>query len=186
MRGAKLQFAGMTLVELLVGMAIATLMTVAGWRAIEALQTARDQTFRDATQWQSLDTFFSTLESDLRRADYKVFSGDGTSISLRLNPLTQTEPLRTVRYRWVAINENLVRVVRQSDDGEIALTEGRNARFSYRVPTNAGAASASTAGTAATSAAQVSELPKAVEIAIELLGNANETGRIINRTLVVK
>jgi prepilin-type N-terminal cleavage/methylation domain-containing protein len=33
---------GVTLIELLVGMAIATLMTVAGWRAIDAMQSARD------------------------------------------------------------------------------------------------------------------------------------------------
>ncbi|MGL4233608.1 MAG: PulJ/GspJ family protein [Casimicrobium sp.] len=170
---------GMTLVELLVGMAIATLMTVAGWRAIEALQSARDQTFRDATQWQALDTLFATLESDLRRADLRVFSGDATSLTLRLNPLDAKEPIRTVRYRWVASENGLARVIRASDEGEIALTEARNARFAYRKV-------ASATDLASSSVPQVSEYPRAVELAIELAGNDTTANRIVNRTLVLR
>ncbi len=174
---------GMTLVELLVGLAIATLMTVAEWRAIEALQSARDQTFRDATQWQALDTLFSTLESDLRRADLTSFSGNATSLTLRLNPLSATDATRTVRYRWLAGDNGLARVERQAEDGSIVLVEARNARFAYRRSARANEPNTG-------SFEQIDEYPRAVELAIELAGNAASTDagekRIINRVLVLR
>ena len=40
---------GMTLVEILIALAIASLMTLTGWRAIDALQTSRDRVQADAT-----------------------------------------------------------------------------------------------------------------------------------------
>ncbi len=169
----------MTLVELLVGMLIATLMTVAGWRAIEALQTARDQTFRDATQWQALDTLFATIEADLRRADLKSFSGDATSFSLRLNPLTATEPSRSVRYQWVTAENGIARAIRQSDDGRTTMVEAKNARFAYRK-------SANNAEPNPSSVQEIGEYPRAVEVAIELLGNDGDATRVINRTLVLR
>jgi type II secretory pathway component PulJ len=177
---------GMTLVELLVGLAIATLMTIAGWRAIEALQSARDQTFRDATQWQALDTLFATLEADLRRADLRNFSGDATSLTLRLNPLSPTDTARTVRYRWLATENGLAQVQRQSDDGNIILVEARNARFAYRKSARVGELNAANA----TSVDQTNEYPRAVELAIELAGNTipneNDAKRVINRVLVLR
>jgi hypothetical protein len=174
---------GMTLVELLVGLAISTLMTIAGWRAIDALQTARDQTFRDATQWQALDTLFATLEADLRRADLNSFSGDATSLTIRLNPLSATDLARTVRYRWLASDSGLAQLQRQSDDGSIVLVEARNARFAYRKSPRA-----DEPGT--TSIERIDEYPRAVEIAIELAGNvlptATEEKRIVNCVLVLR
>jgi type II secretory pathway component PulJ len=170
---------GMTLVELLVGMAIATLMTIAGWRAIEALQTARDQTFRDATQWQALDNLFATLEADLRRADLRSFSGDSTSLSFRLNPLTPTDAARVVRYRWLATDSGLAQAIRQSEDGSIAMVEAKNARFAYRK-------SATSAEPNPVSAPQINEYPRAVEVAIELAGNDADAVRVVNRVVVLR
>jgi prepilin-type N-terminal cleavage/methylation domain-containing protein len=170
---------GMTLVELLVGMAIATIMTIAGWRAIEALQTARDQTFRDATQWQALDTLFATLEADLRRADLREFSGTATSLTLKLNPLTPTDAPRTVRYTWAAGDNGLARAIRQSDDGSIAMVEAKNARFAYRKAARANEP-------APPSLDQINEYPRAVELAIDLAGNTNDSSRIVNRVLVLR
>lgn len=90
---------GMTLVEVLIGMAIASLMTLTGWRAIDALQTSRDRVQADATQWQQLDDFFVTLEADLRRASLADFSGSESSMSL-LQPAIDGGPeVTTVRYR---------------------------------------------------------------------------------------
>jgi Prokaryotic N-terminal methylation motif len=180
--GATKQF-GMTLVELLVGLAISTLMTIAGWRAIEALQTARDQTFRDATQWQALDTLFATLEADLRRADLRSFSGDATSLTLRLNPLNATDTARTVRYRWLATDSGLAQAQRQSDDGSVILVEARNARFAYRKFPRVDEPNT-------TSLDRIDEYPRALELAIELAGNAAptdvDTKRVINRVLVLR
>jgi type II secretory pathway component PulJ len=174
---------GMTLVELLVGLAISTLMTIAGWRAIDALQTARDQTYRDATQWQALDTLFATLEADLRRADLTSFSGDATALTMRLNPLNATDVARTVRYRWLASDSGLAQIQRQSDDGSVVLVEARNARFAYRKSPRADEPGA-------TSIERIDEYPRAVEIAIELAGNtlpsASEEKRIVNRVLVLR
>jgi type II secretory pathway component PulJ len=176
----------MTLVELLVGLAIATMMTIAGWRAIEALQSARDQTFRDATQWQALDTLFATLEADLRRADLRNFSGDATSLTLQLNPLSATDIARTVRYRWLATENGLAQAQRQSDDGNITLVEARNARFAYRKSARAGDPTVANA----TAVDQINEYPRALEIAIELAGNPvpdeNDAKRVINRVLVLR
>jgi type II secretory pathway component PulJ len=187
LQGEAKQF-GMTLVELLVGLAIATLMTIAGWRAIEALQSARDQTLRDATQWQALDTLFATLEADLRRADLSSFSGDATSLTLRLNPLSATDTARTVRYRWLATDNGLAQAQRQSDDGSVILVEARNARFAYRKSSRAG--DPNVANATATAVDQISEYPRAVELAIELTGNAvpneNDAKRVINRVLVLR
>jgi prepilin-type N-terminal cleavage/methylation domain-containing protein len=59
---------GMTLVEILIAMAIASLMTLTGWRAVDALQVSRDRVVSEAFQWQRLDDLFVTLEADLRRA----------------------------------------------------------------------------------------------------------------------
>jgi type II secretory pathway component PulJ len=174
---------GMTLVELLVGLAISTLMTIAGWRAIEALQTARDQTFRDATQWQALDTLFATLEADLRRADLRNFSGDATSLTLRLNPLHATDVARTVRYRWLATENGFAQAQRQSDDGNVILVEARNARFAYRKSPRSNDPNP-------TSVDRIDEYPRAVELAIELAGNVtpseSDPKRVINRVLVLR
>ena len=94
---------GMTLVEILIALAIASLMTLTGWRAIDALQSSRDRVQADATQWQQFDDFFVTLEADLRRASLSDFSGSESSMSL-LQPAVDAGPaLTTVRYRVAGV-----------------------------------------------------------------------------------
>jgi prepilin-type N-terminal cleavage/methylation domain-containing protein len=176
---------GVTLIELLVGLAIATLMTLAGWRAIDAMQVARDMTVNDAARWQSIDNLFSTIESDLRRADLSMFSGDASSFTLRLNPLTATDSPQTVRYRIDATDNGLVRATRFADTGAIALTDVRAARFSYRMnPKQA------TPSEPSNSVERIGEYPRAIEIALEVQGNANDAAetpsRIVNRILVLR
>ena len=63
----------MTLVEILIALAIASLMTLTGWRAIDALlKSSRDRVQADATQWQQFDDFFVTLEADLRGVAQRI------------------------------------------------------------------------------------------------------------------
>lgn len=90
---------GMTLVEILIALAIASLMTLTGWRAVDALQTSRDRVVTEAAQWQRVDDFFVTLEADLRRASITEFSGNSDSISVLQPSLDGGVEVRTVRYR---------------------------------------------------------------------------------------
>ena len=90
---------GMTLVEILVALAIASLMTLTGWRAVDALQSSRDRVVREAAQWQRVDDFFVTLEADLRRASISEFSGNSDTITVLQPSLEGGVEVRTVRYR---------------------------------------------------------------------------------------
>ena len=92
---------GMTLVEILIALAIASLMTLTGWRAVDALQSARDRVVNEAAQWQRLDDLFVTLEADLRRASINEFSGNGDTITVLQPSLDGGVEVRTVRYRLV-------------------------------------------------------------------------------------
>lgn len=170
---------GMTLIEVLIGLVITTLMTVAGWRAIEALQSARDQTYRDANQWQTLDTLFSTIESDMRRADFTRFSGNAESFSLRLNPLASTDSPEAVRYVGRLVGESRVQVVREAATGGVVMAEVDAIRFSYRKPIRPNEPVPSSEST-------VSEYPRAIEIALIVPGNDPQSRRSINRTIVLR
>ena len=90
---------GMTLVEILIALAIASLMTLTGWRAVDALQSSRDRVVAEAAQWQRIDDFFVTLEADLRRASIAEFSGNSDSITVLQPSLDGGVDVRTVRYR---------------------------------------------------------------------------------------
>ena len=57
----------MTLVEILIALAIASLMTLTGWRAIDALQSSRDRVQRTPRNGNNSMTFCDP-EADLRRA----------------------------------------------------------------------------------------------------------------------
>lgn len=170
---------GMTLIEVLIGLAITTLMTVAGWRAIEALQSARDQTYRDANQWQTLDTLFATIESDMRRADFTRFRGSADSFVLRLNPITASQPAETIRYAAQLVADNRVRVVREASTGGIVMAEVEGIRFSYRKPTRPNES-------VSVSESTISEYPRAIEISLVVPGNDPQSGRSITRTLVMR
>jgi type II secretory pathway component PulJ len=188
MKNCRTRARGVTLIELLVGMLIATLMTVAGWRAIDAMQSARDQTVGDAARWQAIDTLFATMEADLRRADLRTFAGDATSFSLQLNPLAPTDAMQTVRYRLHVSDTGITRALREADTGSIVIAEIRNGRFAYRTPPKA--ATPSSPAIASTTTTQIDEYPRAVEIALEVLGHnaasSNDEARVVNRLLVLR
>jgi hypothetical protein len=170
---------GMTLIEVLIGLAITTLMTVAGWRAIDALQSAREQTYRDANQWQTLDTLFTTIESDMRRADFSRFSGGTDSFTLRLNPLGASDIADTVRYVAQVAGENRIQIVRQATSGGVVMAEVDALRFSYRKLPRANEP-------ASGSESSISEYPRAIEIALIIPGGDPESRRSITRTLVLR
>ncbi len=90
---------GMTLVEILVALAIASLMTLTGWRAVDALQSSRDRVVTEAAQWQRVDDFFVTMEADLRRASISEFSGSADNITVLQPSLDGGIEVQTVRYR---------------------------------------------------------------------------------------
>ena len=93
--------AGMTLVEILIAMAIASLMTLTGWRAVDALQISRDRVVSEAAQWQRLDDLFVTLEADLRRASISEFSGTGDAFVMLQPALDGSADVQAVRYLFV-------------------------------------------------------------------------------------
>lgn len=171
------QYRGMTLVELIVGLAITTLMTIAGWRAIETLQTARDVTQRDVAGWQALDTLFETMEADLRRADLRQFRGSASGFDFRLNALADTAPAHNARYRSTPI-ESGFRIVRETSDGSVAFIDVASARFTYygRDPqTNLPMQTDNTAS-----------YPRAVEVTLSLIGNDSTSARDIRRVMALQ
>lgn len=182
-RTRRIRSRGVTLIELLVGMTIATLMTVAGWRAIDAMQTARDQTVSDAARWQAIDTLFATMESDLRRADLRAFTGDATSLSIQLNPLAPTETMQTVRYELLAADGGITRAMRTADGGATLIAEFRAGRFAYRTPPKP--VTSSSPAVASTTVTQIDEYPRAVEVALDVLGQ-EEAPRVVTRLLVLR
>lgn len=95
--------AGMTLVEIMIALAIASLMTLTGWRAVDALQHARDRVIDEARQWQQLDDLFVTLEADLRRASISEFSGSGDNLVMLQPALDGSADIQVVRYQLVPV-----------------------------------------------------------------------------------
>lgn len=129
---------GMTLVEILIALAIASLMTLTGWRAVDALQSSRDRVVTEAAQWQTVDDFFVTLEADLRRASISEFSGDSDSITVLQPSLDGGIEVRTVRYRLApstaptAVNGFPgIEVVRESGSERTALAEVQSLSIAY-------------------------------------------------------
>ena len=59
---------GFTLVELLVALAILSLLAVLGYRAVASLGETEARLAIEADRWRSLDAAFSRLESDCREA----------------------------------------------------------------------------------------------------------------------
>ena len=120
---------GMTLVEILIALAIASLMTLTGWRAIDALQTSRDRVIADASTWQRIDDLFATLEADLRRASLTEFSGNSDSLMLLQPAINGNPTAAVVRYSTAQIsagmNDNGAQpALRITRDGGSAHTPG--------------------------------------------------------------
>jgi general secretion pathway protein J len=59
---------GFTLLELLVALAIFSLLSVLGYRAVAALTASESQLSAEAQRWQALDALFARLEGDFRQA----------------------------------------------------------------------------------------------------------------------
>lgn len=177
---------GVTLIELLVGLAITTLMTIAGWRAIDAMQVARDTTVADAARWQSIDTLFATIEADLRRADLQSFSGNAQGFTFKLNPLTTTEGPQAIAYGFVAAQSGVVQVLRQTDADAVTLVEVSSGVFAYRTASKPATSSAAAAPSGRVE--RIDEFPRAIDIGLDLLGrDANETTpRRVARTVMLR
>jgi len=126
---------GMTLVEILVALAIAGLMTLTGWRALDALQTSRDRVTGDAQQWQQLDDFFATLESDLRRASFSRFRGNAASMTMSQPALDGGVRETTLSYTFQPVvagdGTALVEIVRSAAGSATPLATTRGVTVSY-------------------------------------------------------
>ena len=129
---------GMTLVEILIALAIASLMTLTGWRAVDALQSSRDRVVSEAAQWQRIDDFFVTLEADLRRASIAEFSGSADAIVVLQPALDGGIEVQTVRYRLApsaaatAVNGFPgIDLVRESGNERLPLAEAQSASIAY-------------------------------------------------------
>ncbi|HEV8258353.1 MAG TPA: type II secretion system minor pseudopilin GspJ [Casimicrobiaceae bacterium] len=61
-------YAGFTLIEVLLAVAILALIAVLGYRAVAALSGSETKLAAEATRWRTLDLFFARLEGDLRQA----------------------------------------------------------------------------------------------------------------------
>ena len=131
---------GMTLVEILIALAIASLMTLTGWRAVDALQSSRDRVITEASQWQRIDDFFVTLEADLRRASITEFSGSADGIVMLQPALDGAIDVRAVRYRMaqsgVATSSNgfpNIDVIRESGNDRTPLAEVQSLTVAYSI-----------------------------------------------------
>ena len=129
---------GMTLVEILIALAIASLMTLTGWRAVDALQSSRDRVVGEAAQWQRIDDFFVTLEADLRRASITEFTGTTEGITIMQPALDAAIDVQMVRYRLtpsaVATSSNgfpNIDVVRESGNDRTPLAEVQSLTLAY-------------------------------------------------------
>jgi general secretion pathway protein J len=67
-RRRRIDAAGFTLLELLVALAILSLLSVLGYRALASLTDSETQLSAEAAHWRALDALFMRLEGDLRQA----------------------------------------------------------------------------------------------------------------------
>jgi hypothetical protein len=176
----------MTLIELIVGLAIASLMTITGWRAIESLQSARDQTINDASRWRAIDTFFASLEADLRRAELTAFNGANNVLTMRIPSDGAAAQPDTVRYVITADETTgAFNMTREAVSGALTFAQVRSASFAYRAATTQGTVNANdgfidTIGT----------YPRAVEITLAVIDNTGRDEstppRTIKRLMVLR
>ncbi len=131
----------MTLVEILIALAIASLMTLTGWRAIDALQTSRDRVIADASTWQRIDDLFATLEADLRRASLTEFSGNSDSLMLLQPAINGNPTAAVVRYSTAQISAGMndngaqpaLRITRDGGSAHTPMADVNAVTFTYSV-----------------------------------------------------
>ena len=121
---------GMTLVEIMIALSIASLMTLTGWRALDTLQVSRDRVVNDAAQWQRLDDFFANLEADLRRASLSEFAANGEAMAMVQPSLSRGVDARRVSYRWLATNDR-VEVIRDAGGERLPVAEVQSITVAY-------------------------------------------------------
>ncbi len=62
---------GFTLVELLVALVVLSLLSVAGYRGLDALLKTREHIAAETRKWQHLEFFFSRIEQDVAQAVHR-------------------------------------------------------------------------------------------------------------------
>ncbi len=68
---------GFTLVELLVALVVLSLLSVAGYRALDALLNTREHIAAETRKWQHLEFFFSRMEQDVAQAVHRSIRDQG-------------------------------------------------------------------------------------------------------------
>ena len=72
---------GFTLIELLVALVILTLLSVAGYRGLDAVLQARERVSAETRKWQHLSFFFARMNQDIAQAVQRpVRDEDGTVV----------------------------------------------------------------------------------------------------------
>lgn len=123
---------GMTLVEIMIALSIASLMTLTGWRALDTLQVSRDRVVNDAAQWQRLDDFFANLEADLRRASLSEFAANNDAMAMVQPSLSRSVDNSRVSYRWLTTNDH-VEVIREAGGERLPVVEAQSISVAYSV-----------------------------------------------------
>ncbi len=121
---------GMTLVEIMIALSIASLMTLTGWRALDTLQVSRDRVVNDAAQWQRLDDFFANLEADLRRASLSEFAANSDAIAMVQPSLSHGVDTRRVSYSWM-VSKDGVEVIREAGGERMPVAEVQSISVAY-------------------------------------------------------
>jgi general secretion pathway protein J len=71
---------GFTLVELLVALVVLTLLSVAGYRALDALLNTREHIAAETRKWQHLEFFFSRMEQDVAQAIHRPITDQAGTV----------------------------------------------------------------------------------------------------------
>ena len=68
---------GFTLIELLVALVILTLLSMAGYRGLNAVLQARERVSEETRKWQHMAFFFSRLDQDIAQAVRRTVRDEG-------------------------------------------------------------------------------------------------------------
>lgn len=68
---------GFTLIELLVSLVILALLSIAGYRSLDAVIQTRDRVAAETHKWQHLTFFFSRMEQDIAQAIHRGVRDSG-------------------------------------------------------------------------------------------------------------
>lgn len=166
----KTRTSGMTLVEIMIALAIASLMTLTGWRAVDALQDSRDRIVNEAAQWQRLDDFFVSLEADLRRSSISEFNGTGSALAMLQPALDGGPDIRAVRYLFAPVSlvdgSAAVQVMRTTGAERTPMADVRSMAIAYSID-----------GTKFETA--VTAYPRSLKITVQPIGVSGPVERVL-------